>query len=83
MDAVQEYELLHSNTEIATHATVDNVSSEAPSVEPPHDKPHILTIAELQVLIESGRKDQIPNNKFNPEALNVRVLYVFCSTCYS
>jgi hypothetical protein len=82
MDEVREYELSHSNTTLATHATVDDVPSEAPPAEPAHDEPRILTIAELQVLIESGREDQIPNNKFIPEALNVRVLFVFCSTSY-
>lgn len=37
----------------------------------------ILTFAELQELIETGKVDQIPNNKVIPEALNVSIfLYI-------
>lgn len=33
--------------------------------------PRVLSFAELKELIESGRVDQIPNNKFIPEKLSV------------
>ena len=38
---------------------------------PPTDEQRVLTFAELQELIETGRVDQIPNNKAIPDALNV------------
>jgi hypothetical protein len=40
-------------------------------------EPHILTFAEIKELIETGRLDQIPNNKTIPNALNVRPLLPF------
>ena len=34
-------------------------------------EPRVLSFAELKELIESGRVDQIPNNKFIPDKLSV------------
>lgn len=43
-----------------------------------------LSLAELKVLIESGRTDQIPNNRIIPNDLNVRLRFIlkvsFCLT---
>lgn len=36
-----------------------------------NNEARVLTFAELQNLIESGKVDQIPNNKVIPEGLNV------------
>lgn len=35
------------------------------------DETRVITFAELQALINSGREDLIPNNKLIPDALNV------------
>lgn len=83
MDEVREYEL---NTQKVAHATVDYEHSGSPPAEPVptptrdgngDNPPHVLTFAELQALIESGREDRIPNNKVIPNLLNVRMLFVF------
>ena len=37
------------------------------------DETRVLTFAELKELIESGKVDQIPNNKVIPEKINVRM----------
>jgi hypothetical protein len=50
----------------------------SPSPEPPAsssaavDETRVLSFAELKELIESGRVDQIPNNKIIPEKFSVR-----------
>ena len=69
MDEAREYE--HSRQKPST--------SQAPS-EPfllNEGETRILTFAELKELIESGKMDQIPNNKVISEALNVRILLQF------
>jgi len=63
MDDARDYELSHSKTNRP--------------MEPPTQDTRILTFAELQALIESGREDQIPNNKVIPDALNVSLSFVF------
>jgi len=37
---------------------------------PPADESRPLTFAELKDLIEQGKTDQIPNNRYIPEAIN-------------
>ena len=41
------------------------------------EETRVLTFAELQELIESGKEDQIPNNKVIAEALNVSLISYF------
>jgi hypothetical protein len=66
MDEAREYE--HSRqTPSASQASYEpSLSNEGET--------RILTFAELKELIESGKTDQIPNNKVISEALNVRIL---------
>lgn len=40
------------------------------------EEPRVLTFTELKELIETGRLDQIPNNKVIPDALNVNCQYL-------
>lgn len=48
-----------------------------PSVDPPvTDETRVLSFAELQQLIETGKVDQIPNNKVIPEAINVSAVEI-------
>lgn len=42
-----------------------------PPASPEPEEPRVLSFAELKELIESGRVDQIPNNKVIPEKLSV------------
>lgn len=54
--------------------TASTVSSSSPSASSSTAASHdtrTLTFAELQELIETGKVDQIPNNKLIPEAFNV------------
>jgi hypothetical protein len=85
MEEIREYELSRSSSDtvIPTYPAEDSVNSTAPPTDPPpplqpqpqpnSDEPRILTFADLQALIESGREDLIPNNKIIPDTLNVRL----------
>lgn len=60
---------------LAQDAQVDDspaisVQDSAPETET-GDTTRVLSFAELKELIESGRVDQIPNNKHIPDKLNV------------
>jgi hypothetical protein len=35
------------------------------------ETPRTLTFSELQMLIEQGKTDEIPNNKYIPDVINV------------
>ena len=70
MDEAREYE--HSRQAPAT-----SQASSEPSLSN-EGETRILTFTELKELIESGKMDQIPNNKVISEALNVRIL-LHCS----
>ena len=62
VDDVRDYERSRRNREVG--AGTDESAKSA-------DETRILTFAELQELIETGKVDQIPNNKTIPDALNV------------
>lgn len=65
MDDARDYEIsLRSMAE-----------QEAEKSAPLDDESRVLTFAELQELIETGKVDQIPNNKIIPEALNVGTVF--------
>ncbi|KAF5384340.1 hypothetical protein D9615_003380 [Tricholomella constricta] len=68
MDEAREYEfsLRATNQEPEDDSTAH--SSKEPTAN--SDETRVLTFAELQELIESGKVDQIPNNKVIPERLN-------------
>jgi hypothetical protein len=73
-EQVREYELSYSNPT----RTIDEStpSEEVPPNQPQNDddeETRVLTFAELQALLESGRVDLIPNNKVIPEVLNVNI----------
>ncbi|TFK32092.1 hypothetical protein BDQ12DRAFT_701316 [Crucibulum laeve] len=64
MDEAREYERAHrKDTSSDAQTSID--ASRATSEET-----RVLTFAELKELIETGKVDQIPNNKIIPEALN-------------
>jgi len=62
-----EYSLRAENAEEKVD-TAAMTSAEQPATD--KDETRVLTFTELQELIESGRLDQIPNNKVIPELLN-------------
>ena len=64
-DDAREYETSHRNLPLTSTETDTRMPA------PPTDEQRVLTFAELQELIETGRVDQIPNNKAVPDALNV------------
>lgn len=67
MNEARDYELsLHTSS-------VDSAQVNSPAT----DENHVLTLAELKELIESGNMDKIPNNKIIPETLNVRLPFFF------
>lgn len=59
----------------------NHVSPSADSISEREVQPEsrILTFAELQHLIESGKVDQIPNNKIIPDKLNVGLPHGHCN----
>ncbi|KAJ7084046.1 hypothetical protein B0H15DRAFT_784543 [Mycena belliarum] len=69
MDAAREYELAQAGAGAPTPPSgvlappVSSGSGDDP-------EPVVLSFAQLQALIEAGKADQIPNNKFIPEELN-------------
>ncbi|KAF9467203.1 hypothetical protein BDZ94DRAFT_1249839 [Collybia nuda] len=65
MDEARDYELSHRES----NDTGAGVISQ-PMDESTPDETRVLTFAELQELIETGKVDQIPNNKIIPEAIN-------------
>lgn len=67
MDEAREYELSSGDAARSTNHVL------ASSNDPADDETRVLTFAELKDLIESGRVDQIPNNKVIPEAFSVRI----------
>jgi hypothetical protein len=69
MDEARNYE--HSLRE---STGIDPISAPSLVVAPVSDETRVLTFGELQELIETGKVDQIPNNKIIPEALNVSVV---------
>lgn len=71
MDEAREYEYsLQARSDELARVAVEPESTSAPETNV-HDEARVLTFAELQELIESGRVDQIPNNKVIPESLSV------------
>lgn len=74
MDEVREYELSsQADAIIPTTTTDDSVppaASSLPKQDDDENESGVLTFAELQALIESGKEDLIPNNKIIPDALN-------------
>jgi len=69
VDDVREYETSRRNP-VMTDTETDTRMP---------DERRVLTFAELQELIETGRVDQIPNNKAIPDALNVSLQVFFFS----
>ena len=69
MDEARDYEL-----SLLPTSTVNNPQGNSPTNT---DENHVLTLAELKELIESGNIDKIPNNKIIPETLNVRFFFFF------
>ena len=69
MDEARDYEL-----SLLPTSTVNNPQGNSPTTT---DENHVLTLAELKELIESGNIDKIPNNKIIPETLNVRFFFLF------
>jgi hypothetical protein len=73
MNEARDYELsLHT-----TSTVVDSAQVNSPAMDGSDNHIHILTLAELKELIESGNMDKIPNNKIIPETLNVRSFSFF------
>ena len=66
MDEARDYEL-------SLPTTVNDPQENSPAM----DENHVLTLAELKELIESGNIDKIPNNRIIPETLNVRLFSSF------
>ncbi|KAL0945773.1 hypothetical protein HGRIS_012062 [Hohenbuehelia grisea] len=64
----------------STSALSENASA---SATVPSDESRVLTFAELQELIESGKVDQIPNNRVIPDALNVGIRKRYPASCAS
>lgn len=71
MDEARDYEYAlreaNRNEPIPTPPLVD---------APVSEETRVLTFAELQQLIETGKVDQIPNNKVIPEAINVSTVEI-------
>jgi len=65
MDEAREYELSRQTPSTSQASSEPSLLNEG--------EIRILTFAELKELIESGKTDQIPNNKVISEALNVRI----------
>lgn len=59
MDEVREYER--------------GLKASQAAVSPPPEEDRVLSFTELRALIESGKVDQIPNNKIIPEKFTVRL----------
>ncbi|KXN88438.1 hypothetical protein AN958_07344 [Leucoagaricus sp. SymC.cos] len=78
LEEVKSYEQSSSKktpsqpSELTTSLTPATALEPAPASEQAEgdEEPRVLTFAELKELIESGRLDEIPNNKTIPNALN-------------
>ncbi|KAF8062178.1 hypothetical protein FPV67DRAFT_1507419 [Lyophyllum atratum] len=68
MDEARNYEYALRGTRTEEEPNAPPNPPEQPIIN--SDETRILTLTELQELIESGRIDQIPNNKVIPELLN-------------
>ncbi|KAJ3507369.1 hypothetical protein NLJ89_g6338 [Agrocybe chaxingu] len=64
VDEAREYEQSRGSVASASATSTTNAPVEV------DEETRILTFAELKELIESGKVDQIPNNKVIPEAIN-------------
>ncbi|KAG6812126.1 hypothetical protein H0H92_004240 [Tricholoma furcatifolium] len=64
VEEVRNYECPQKGTQTQESTTIRDEKDST------NDETRILTFAELQQLIESGKVDQIPNNKVIPELLN-------------
>ncbi|KAF4576283.1 hypothetical protein AB1N83_003074 [Pleurotus pulmonarius] len=77
-DVVRLAQIFYFNRKTSNNITVDAVRNyeQAHAVKPPvtpgsdSNEPRVLSFAELQELIQSGRVDEIPNNKIIPDTLN-------------
>ncbi|TFK25412.1 hypothetical protein FA15DRAFT_590471 [Coprinopsis marcescibilis] len=68
MDEARAYELSLQGAQL--HASEADTASElatSQNLTTSEEEPRVLTFAELKELIESGKTDQIPNNKIIPE----------------
>ncbi|KAF7440182.1 hypothetical protein PC9H_000526 [Pleurotus ostreatus] len=77
-DVVRLAQIFYFNRKTSNNITVDAVRNyeQAHAVKPPvtpesdSNEPRVLSFAELQELIQSGRVDEIPNNRIIPDTLN-------------
>ncbi|KAJ7201075.1 hypothetical protein GGX14DRAFT_658975 [Mycena pura] len=77
IDAVRDFELAQEaqgevlvNTATQSDPSPSLANTPVPAPATAESEPAFLTFAQLQALIETGREDQIPNNKIIPEGLN-------------
>jgi hypothetical protein len=60
----------HQNT-VDSQNPIEAMDLSPPSANPGDSETRLLTFAELTLLIQQGKTDNIPNNKVIPEMLNV------------
>ncbi|KAF9011923.1 hypothetical protein BDQ17DRAFT_1233143 [Cyathus striatus] len=68
MDEAREHEHKQLGQDIQSTETLSDLTPT--QFKPGSEEPRVLTFAELKELIETGKVDQIPNNKVIPEGLN-------------